>query len=359
MPDNVVSVNDRPVFFMKRSDRLIARLKHLLYGIRFARQVDGQMIMAWTPLPSWFQQFDSRDYHANLIFDIREHYARGGGRDLIFFDSISPFPQGLLSLQGPEFESSRPSGFDRDFFRVRRPTVYSGIYYGFQFSDEGKTQRQLDAEVRDIYASLPLDPVVTRVMETAKAKMDADKYAVLHVRKGDVGEMLRRDMPQLANGQLDIKALRLTLSHYVSRTAPFDFYYPEIEKCIAEGLRVLFTSDSPETLKHFVARFGAKNFIDINKFVRARFPIQKAILDFNMMIGGTRIISTGSTYAAFAGTLGASQVVSVAMSGPRQRLVDFIFEEYAPQLADDVATRDILQREIDAACNNKGRPGQW
>src|SRR5690348_16880759 len=92
---------DRPIFFMKRSDRLIARLKHLLYGIRFSAQVDGQMVMVWTPLPRWFQQFDSRDYHLNLIFDIREHYARGGGRNLIFFDSVTRFPPDLLSLQDP------------------------------------------------------------------------------------------------------------------------------------------------------------------------------------------------------------------------------------------------------------------
>src|SRR5579871_6938548 len=102
----------RPTFFMKRSDRLIARLRHLLYALRFAQQVDGQVIFAWTPLPSWFQQFDSRDYHVNYIFDIRRHYADGGARRLVFFDSVTPFPTDLPSLQGPDFEAMRP-GKDR------------------------------------------------------------------------------------------------------------------------------------------------------------------------------------------------------------------------------------------------------
>jgi hypothetical protein len=353
--DHNESRKPRPTFFMKRSDRLIARLKHLLYGMRFAKQVDGQMIMAWTPLPTWFEQFDSRDYHVNLIFDIREYYAAGGSYDLIFFDSITPFPAGLLSLQGPEFESMRPSRFDRQFFLDGAPTVYSGVYHGFQFADEMKSLSQLDAEVREIYASLPLDPVVARILAAAKEKMGADKYAVLHVRKGDVGEMLKRDLPSLASGTLDMKALRLTLSHYVSRTAPFEFYYPEIEKCIDEKLRILFTSDSPETLQHFTAKFGAKHFVDINRFIRARYPIQKAFLDFNMMIGGTKIISTGSTYAAFAAVLGGSKISSVAMTGSTETLVDFLFHEYAPDLVANLKLRQLLGEEVDAVLRAKGK----
>jgi hypothetical protein len=345
--------SERPIFFMKRSDRLIARLKHLLYGIRFAKQVDGQMIMVWTPLPAWFQQFDSRDYHINLIFDIRGHYASGGGRNLIFFDSVTPFPSDVVSLQGAQFDAMRPSGFDRAHFSQSGRVFYSGIYYGFQFEDEKKSQAALDDEVRDIYRSIPLDPVVSRILATAKTKMDAAEYAVLHVRKGDVGEMLKRDLPRLAVGDLDQKALRLTLSHYVSRTAPFDFYYPEIEKCIQRGQKIVFTSDSPETIGHFAKKFGPKHFIDINKFVRARFPIQKAFLDFNMIIGGSRVISTGSTYAAFAAKLGGAELVSVAMSGRLDRLVDFLFEEYVPQLSDDVALRKLLSVEVEQAVREK------
>jgi hypothetical protein len=348
----------RPTFFMKRSDRLIARLRHLLYGMRFARQVDGQVILAWTPLPAWFQQFDSRDYHVNLLFDIREYYAAGGSYDLVFFDSITPFPADLLSLQGPEFEAMRPSRFDRQYFVDRKPTVYSGVYDGFQFADEMKSKAQLDAEVRTIYASLPLDPVVARILKTAKEKMDTEKYAVLHVRKGDVGEMLRRDLPLLASGTLEMKALRLTLSHYVSRTAPYSFYYPEIQKCIDEKLKILFTSDSPETLQHFSAKFGAKNFIDINKFVRARYPIQKAFLDFNMMIGATKIISTGSTYATFAATLGGSRSSSVAMAGSSEQLVNFLFEEYLPGSVTNPGVRRLLEDEVEALLQAKGRKRQ-
>jgi len=352
---SAMSRRNRPTFFMKRSDRLIARLKHLLYGLRFASQVDGQMIMAWTPLPNWFQQFDSKDYHVNLIFDIREYYASGGSHDLIFFDSVTPFPAGLLSLQGPEFESMRPSKFEREFFLKDNLTVYSGIYHGFQFADEGKSQAALDEEVREIYSELPHDPVVARILASAKARMNTEHYAVLHVRKGDVGEMLKRDLPLLAEDAVDMKALRLTLGHYVSRTAPFELYYPEIQKCIDSGLKILFTSDSPETLAHFTEKFGPKHFIDINRFVRARYPIQKAFLDFNMMIGGAKIISTGSTYAAFAAMLGGSPLISVAMTGSVDQSVQFLFDEYCPALSTDGRVRRLLEAEIESVYKTKGK----
>jgi hypothetical protein len=52
--------------------------------------------------------------------------------------------------------------------------------------------------------------------------------------------MLKRDLRLLAEDALDMKALRLTLSHYVSRTAPFELYYPEIQKCIDGGLKPAF-----------------------------------------------------------------------------------------------------------------------
>ena len=356
MPDALpVDRDRRPTFFMKRSDRLIARLRHLMYGLRFARQVDGQMIMAWTPQPKWSQQFDGPDYHVNHVFDLRAWYAEGGYRELIFFDSITPFPEGLPSLQGVEFDAVRPRGFDRSWFLDQAPTVYSGNYYGYQFADEGKSLADLDREVRGLWARLPHDPLAARILAQAKERIGGTGYIALHVRRGDVGAMLKRDLPLLADGTVTPEALRLTLGHYLSRTAPYDFYYPEIERSLAAGARILFTSDSPETLQHFTDKYGVKPFIDINRFVRSRFPIQKAFLDFNMLIGAERIISTGSTYAAFAATLGRGQLANVAMSGPIDRLDSFLFEEYVPQLGAHAGVRRAVRGELEQLYRGRRR----
>jgi hypothetical protein len=345
----------RPTFFMKRSDRLIARLRHLMYGLRLSKQVGGQMIMAWTPQPKWSQQFDGPDYHINQIFDLRAFYANGGYHDLIFFDAVTPFPNDLLSLQGPEFDAVRPNKFDRSYFVEQTPTVYSGNYYGYQFADEGKTQAQLDAEVREIYAGIPHDPVAARILATAKQRMNTATYAALHVRRGDVGEMIKRDLTKLAAGEVDPRHLSMTIGHYIGRTAPYEFYYGSIETCISAGSRILFTSDTPETLDHFTKKYGPKHFIDINRFVRSRYPIQKAFLDFNMLIGATKIISTGSTYAAFAATLGGAQLVNVAVGGSLARLEEFVIDEYVPELRNNVSVRRVLRDEIALQCRAKGR----
>ncbi len=337
----------RPTFFMKRSDRLIARLWHLIAGMRFAKQVDGQMIMAWTPLPEWFHQFDGgREYHIDYILDLRRYYAEGGYRNLFFFNSVALFPRDLPHLDGAAFEAQRPDKFDRQYFLEQAPTVYSGHYYGYQFADENKTKEELDGELRQVYASIPHNPVTANIIATAKQKIGAEGYVALHIRQGDVGEMLRRDLPTLANGKLEAKALALTIGHYLGRTAPYDSYFPEVEAAIAAGEKILFTSDTPATIAHFTKKFGPKNFIDINKFANARIPIQKAFVDFNLLIGSKRIISSGSTYAGFAGILGNAPVTNVTLRGTVDRLEQFAVEEYGPTLAGNTAMRDALTAEI-------------
>ena len=349
-----MSDRNRPLFFMKRSDRLIARLRHLLYGVRFAQQVDGQVVFVWTPLPEYFQQFDTASYEIDRLFDVRRFYEEGGYRRIIFFHSVSPFPPGLSSLQDASYDVYRPSGFRRSDFGPGSLT-YSGLYVGYQFDDERKTPADLSREVRDIYRSLPLDAVVSRILDTAKSKINADSYAALHVRKGDVGAMCRRDLTLLASDTISDSALRLTLNHYLARTAPYAFYYPAIEKSISDGAKILFSSDSPETLLHFVKKYGPSHFIDVNKYARARYPIQKAFLDFNMLVGATRIISTGSTYAAFAAELGGSAVVNVATSGSLDQLVGFLLTEYGSDLdLSDAAIRRV-EREVEAIALSKRR----
>lgn len=345
----------RPVFFLKRSDRLIARLRHLVYALRFAQQIDGVVILAWAPLPKYFQQFDTENYEVDRIFDVREHYAQGGHERLVFFHSVIPFPKSILSLQGSEFEHCRPDKFSRRELLARpEPVFYSGAYVNFQFEDEQKSTVEMGQEVQAIFEAIPRNEVIVRVVEAAKDKLGGERYVALHVRRGDVGEMIKRDLPRLAMGQLEAAQLRLTISHYLSRTAPYSFYYPAVERAIAEGSRILFTSDSPETLTHFAEKYGPTNFVDVNRFVRARYPIQKAFMDFLMLADAKRIVSTGSTYAAFAATLGGSELINVARGGPIETLEQFLISEYAPELSSNRRVREILQKEIETLCNSKG-----
>ena len=245
-----LSSASRPTFFMKRSDRLIARLQHLFHGMRFAKQVDGQMIMVWTPLPTFFHQFDTSEYHIDRIFDIREFYANGGYKDLIFFHSVAPFPKGLKSLQDPEYEAARKVGFSRDELSKPDFLGYSGIYVNFKFEDEKKSTSAVSEEVRSIFRSIPLEPTVQRILDFARGMIKTETYTALHVRQGDVGQMIRRDLPELAKGNLDSKQLALTIGHYLGRTAPYSFYYGEIQRAIEKGSTILSNTQLNEEDVH-------------------------------------------------------------------------------------------------------------
>jgi hypothetical protein len=339
---------NRPTFFIKRGDRLIARLKHLFYAWRFAEQVNGRVVMIWPPLPSFWHKYDGTDYSPSLIFNIREFYEGGGGDDLVFLEGPIGYPQHRRSLRDAEFDSMRPSGFDKAFFLNQSHTFHEVDAIVFSFKDEPRTREYMDNSLRSLYRRLPHDPLFTRALQSAKDRIGAQQYVALHVRRGDVDEMLRAELPGLANNSLTPARLALLMAHFVGRTAPDEFYYPDIEAAINSGQKIVYFSDTPETLKHFTEKFGRGNFVNAESF-KARFPIQKAFLDFNLLAGATSIISTASNYATFAAIIGNCEMINVVSAGPTECYEERAYShflrdvELSPNAA--AALRNEIQRQ--------------
>lgn len=336
----------RSTIMVRRGDRLIARLKHLFYAWRFADQINARIVMLWPQLPVFWHQFDGTDYSPSLIFNLRDFYAAGGADDLVFLEGPMNYPAQRRSLRDREFAAMRPHKFDKNYFLNNPDTYYEQDAAIFSFQDEPRTREYTHKSLRKLYDRLPHDAAVTRSLDLARSRIKDDRYVGLHVRRGDVDEMLKLELPKLADNGLAPERLALLMGHYVCRTALNEFYYESIEDAIRSGLKIVYFSDSPDTLEHFANTFGRKHFVDAGMF-KARYPIQKAFLDFNLLIGAERIISTGSNYASFAATLSNSEITNVAVTGGLEQLESHLHIEYLKDVKVGAENLRLLRDELE------------
>jgi hypothetical protein len=321
----------RPIFFIKRGDRLIARLKHLFYAWRFAQQVDGLVIMAWPDeLPEFWHQFDGPMYSVSLIFDLREFYARGGADSVVFMGErkgTPPWRWDGPSLYDAEYEAMRFNRFPRDMFARDGLVFYEPRLMRFQLEDERKPSAVIQRELGVLFNRIPPTPPIQRAIEQARARLANSSYVGLHVRRGDTFEQLRRELPGFFDGATTRERVEFLMGHFLVRTAPFELYEPAVRRAIEEKKKIAYFSDSPETIDWFRKKFGATHFMDMSK-LQLRIPIQKAFLDFAILKDSERIVSTRSNYASFGAELSGAERVIVSADDTAEMSLDDVAELY-------------------------------
>ena len=338
----------KPLFFVRRGDRLVARLKHLFYAWRFAKQVDGRVIMHWSDeLPEYWQQFDGTMYSASLIFDLQEFYAKGGAESLVFMGerigTASRRWEGE-ALTDPAYAPFRFNKFPRDIFRKPGLVFYESQAMRYQLEDERKTPEQISAELGALFKELPPTPYIQRVIDQVRTKLGDAPYVGLHVRRGDVYDRLRGELPGLVDGSTSVERVQYLLSHYVSRTSPQALYEPAILRALSESKKIAYFSDSPTSIDGFRKRFGGSNIIDMSKF-KTRMPIQKAYFDFVMLSQSEQIVSTRSNYASFGAQLSGAEHVIVSAVGVAEQGGDDLVEVYYETAIREFLSKVHLSRE--------------
>ncbi len=148
-----------PTFYLRRGDRLIARIKHVLYGWRFARQAGGKAVVMWPPPGSW-RQFDSMEYSPSLIFNLEEMALDATISDLSFVETSESLPKQRRSLRDPEFATMRNNNFDREYFKRDALVFHEDSLMQYRFSDEQRSSAVFDAELSLLFHSLKLHPAV-------------------------------------------------------------------------------------------------------------------------------------------------------------------------------------------------------
>ena len=306
---------ERPLLYCRRGDRLVSRLKMMLYGWRFIDQVGGQLVMLWPALdPRYGAERDG--YRPGMIFDLDRWEAGGGGERLRFVETEEPLPRDTTVLDGPAMAERVKAGFDRAMFAGGGRFRKRG-FDKFRFADEPADWAHRIAGMRDLFRSLPVHPDVLAARDAfyAAQGLVPGGFDAVHVRHGDVYGMLAAELPGWATGELTPQRLDQLLGHVVNRTAPFDFYWPAIDALVAQGRRIVFTSDTPETIAPFRARYGAGAFVDLSALSMA-VVIQKAFADFLVLMDAGQVVGTSSNFSSLPGQIGGGRFVNVASTGP-------------------------------------------
>lgn len=282
-----------------------------------------------------------------MIFDLQKFYGEGGAEQLVFLEGRIPFPEASRSVKDPEFARQAPDQFDLAYFKREAPTFHELLPIIYTFADEPKGIDYFRKSLRQAYESLPHHPLVTRILDDSRARIRADAYIGLHVRRGDIIDLLRMTLAKLDSGDLPRSQLASALRAYVGRTTLYNSYYAAIEEAIEQRVKIVFFSDSPETYDHFVSRFGARNFINGDRFVKPRYPIQKAFIDFNLLVGASRIIGTGgSIFSSFAAMLGSGCYVNVAGVETLESMENNLYNDCLVGLEIGAASRGIIHAEM-------------
>lgn len=287
---------------------------------RFIRQVDGQLIVNWPSVPERYGA-ERENYSPSEIFDLVEFYGNGDQSLLFVEQRLISFPEDGRDLSSEEFAASLKDGFSREVFLNSTAPFYQRGTANLLFEGERGKRGIFTSDLAELFDTIPHNPRILTALANFhnRTGLEPGSYVALHYRRGDCYDMLRRDLPQHGGGSIDEKRIRFLVSHFVVRTAPEDYFREELERHLEAGKRIVFTSDSPETIETFQTNYGPRNFVDLSSFTLP-VPIQKAFFDFLVIKNAAAILGTSSNFSKFASDLGGGTFFNATCGGEIEAL---------------------------------------
>jgi hypothetical protein len=303
---------------------LAARLKHLLFAWRFSRKVNGFLAVNWPQRDkSLYNTLGTEYYSPSLIFDLGKIVSSDLRDEIAFIEG---------NVGDDKMFAKFPPDRLPDIFLHKTSLTDAQTITGSYISDsyfirlEGELKKDVENEVRELFDYLPKSPALVKQISAAHQAIGSEKYTALHLRRGDIPAVLRAATAEMQNGVLTSVAKNYAI-HLTKQTAPFHYYYADIEKAIGDGERVLFFSDSPDLVSHFSDKY--KDYIVDAARIGSDivFPLQKAFLDFTLIGKSDRVIGTQTGFASVACLLGGARHDIVTARGTWDVFLKYVYDE--------------------------------
>ncbi len=169
----------------------------------------------------------------------------------------------------------------------------------------------------------------------------------MHVRRGDIIEVLRSACSALTRGE-ETRAgplLEKYTGHFFKRCAPVEAYLRLLQPLADEGLDILFCSDSPDMAEPFRQRFGDRLVLAQDLAPPGLSNLPGAMFELLLMSRCRRIVGTKSAFGLLAALAGGSEFVDARFHSTPEEFVG----AYARAIDLPSLSLDIHRRASDAA----------
>ncbi len=305
-PEEFQPVSDARLL-CSRKDGAGARLTNLLWTWRVARRAGLQTICFWPPMDPYYGV-------CNGAADIIDTYAlatTGIGRELQVLDgrpidilraeAVTPDPEVVFNVKdyaaGPEVGRTRATSA-----RV--------IDTGLALLAEGETEADATEEIKTLFARLPLNRQIHAAVKAANREHHLHSMVAVHVRRGDIVKTLRNACRQYSEAEREDGSLldRYT-GHFLRCCPPPDSYFRLIREYRARRCRVLFFSDSPDTVEPFTRRFGDEITLARDLAPEGLNGVQQAFFEMLLMSRCRVIIGAKSLFSRTATLIGKPRFI--------------------------------------------------
>lgn len=319
-------MSNEKTIFSYRKDRLISRIRHMMYAWRFGRKVGAQSVVLWLPTSRKYIPDDGTDFDISLLFDVFELNRREEFSDLTIANGRTwinhdfPIVKDVLPLD----PTRSPEQTQAELY-AHGNTFITEDLVGYRFDNESRWN--MLSELKSLFTSLPLTPKISTQLDAVSSQLSGSPYTIVHIRRGDVMRVLRENLAKERVGDDDIHQL-------LRRTAPIDLYLKIIEeKKILNDSMVIVSSDDAEVARLLQKRLGTDKCRLVTEFEFKGYKIQRDFFDFLIFQRAQRIVGTkGSVYGKYASIFGSGDFVDVVFRPTPEELDKYFDDEVAKGL---------------------------
>ena len=174
------------------------------------------------------------------------------------------------------------------------------------FFMQGERRQEVVSEARRMIRSIPINAQVAAVVCDIRAAIQPETRCAVHIRRGDVVEVLRRPTLRASTRRKYVKAF---VTHYADLSS-----YASALSDIAEHSLFLCTDDQAEG-ERAKERLAGRDIIMLSDVVAgynsALTSNQRAFVEMLLMADAKMILGTGSAFCGFASYYGGNRLVDV------------------------------------------------
>ncbi len=181
---------------------------------------------------------------------------------------------------------------------------------GLALLAEGETEADATEEIKTLFARLPLNRQIHAAVKAANREHHLHSMVAVHVRRGDIVKTLRNACRQYSEAEREDGSLldRYT-GHFLRCCPPPDSYFRLIREYRARRCRVLFFSDSPDTVEPFTRRFGDEITLARDLAPEGLNGVQQAFFEMLLMSRCRVIIGAKSLFSRTATLIGKPRFI--------------------------------------------------